>query len=111
MGMLLQTTCIIINPVLNVATKNVENDVLKKLKEKDKDDEKTSVEKWFKINSLNKVIDHIKQMVNKNSGHIFELKQLENTYIETLKSQGYFIESHVSRFGDMLKEKLPGIEL
>ena len=41
MGMLLQTTCIIINPVLNVATKNVENDVLKKLKEKDKDDEKT----------------------------------------------------------------------
>ena len=32
----------------------------------------------------------------------------ENT---VLKSYGYFIESPVSRFGDMLKEKLPRIEL
>ena len=39
------------------------------------------------------------------------MKLLENTYIEILKSYGYFIESQVSRFGDMLKEKLPGIEL
>ena len=45
MGMLLQTGCIIINPVLNVAIKNIENDILKELKEKDKDDEKTSVER------------------------------------------------------------------
>ena len=39
------------------------------------------------------------------------MRQLENTYIEILKSYGYFIESHVSRFGDMLKGKLPGKEL
>ena len=74
---------------------------IKKLKEKDKDDEKTSLERWFKIHSLNKVIHHIKQMANKNSGCIFEVKQLENTYIEILKSYGYLIESHVSRFGEM----------
>ena len=30
MGMLLQSRCIIINPVLNVATKNNENNILKK---------------------------------------------------------------------------------
>ena len=30
--------------------------------------------------------------------------------IEILKSYRYFIESHVFRFGDMLKEKLPAIE-
>ena len=47
----------------------------------------------------------------KNPGRIFEVKQLENTYIEILRSYKYFIESHVSRFGDMLKEKLPGREL
>ena len=82
-----------------------------KLKEKDKDDEKTFVERWFKIHSLNKVIHHIKQMENENPGRISEVKQLENTYTEILKSYGYFIESHVARFGDILKEKLPGIEL
>ena len=38
--MLLQMRCIIINPVLNNASKNKENDTLKKLKEKDKDYEK-----------------------------------------------------------------------
>lgn len=74
--MLLQMRCIIINPVLNNASKNKENDTLKKLKEKDKDDEKTSTERWFKIHSLNKVIHYIKQMENKNPGHIFEVKQL-----------------------------------
>ena len=74
--MLLQIRCIIINPVLNNASKNKENDTLKKLKEKDKDDEKTSTERWFKIHSLNKVIHYIKQMENKNPGHIFEVKQL-----------------------------------
>ena len=84
---------------------------IKKLNEKDKDDENTSVERWFKITSLNKVIHHIKQTENETTGRIFEVRQLENTYIEILKSYGYFIESHVSRFGDMVKEKLPGIEL
>ena len=52
-----------------------------------------------------------KQRENGNPGRIFEVKQLENTYVEISKSNGYFIESHISRFGDMLKEKLPGIEL
>ena len=73
---------------------------IKKLKGKDKDDEKTSIERWFKIHSLNKVIHYIKQTENENLGRIFEVKQLENTYIEILKSYGYFIESHVSRFGE-----------
>ena len=81
MGMLLQTGCIIINPVLNVAIKNIENDILKELKEKDKDDEKTSVERWFKIHSLKKVIHYIKQTENENPGRIFEVNQLENAYI------------------------------
>ena len=84
---------------------------IKKLSEKDKDDENTSVERWFKITSLNKVIHHIKETENETPGRIFEVRQLENKYIEILKSYGYFIESHVSGFGDMLKEKLPGIEL
>ena len=74
--MLLQMRCIIINPVLNNASKNKENDTLKKLKEKDKDDEKTSTERPFKIHSLNKVIHYKKQMENENPGHIFEVKQL-----------------------------------
>ena len=88
--MLLQTR-------LNVATKNIENVIFKR---------------WFKIHSLNKVIIHyIKQTENDNPFCIYEVKQLENTYIEILKSSGYFIESHVYRFGDMLKEKLPRIEL
>ena len=84
---------------------------IKTLKEKEKGDEKTSVQRWFKIHSLNKVIHHRKQTENENTGRIFEVKQLENTYTEILKSYGYFIESHVSRFGDMSKEKLPRIEL
>ena len=37
--------------------------------------------------------------------------ETENTCIEILKWYGHFIESHVSRFGDMLKKKLPEIEL
>ena len=41
---------------------------------------------------------------NKNPGRIFEAKQLKNTYIEILKSYGYFIESHVSRFGYMFEK-------
>ena len=47
MGMLLQTRCIIINPALNVATKNIENDILKNSKKNndEKDDEKASVQK------------------------------------------------------------------
>ena len=71
-----------------------------KLKEKNKDDEKTSEERWFKIHSLNKVIHQIKQAENEIPGLTFEVKQLENTYIEIIKSYGYFIESDVSRFGD-----------
>ena len=55
-GYVASNEMIIINPVLNNASKNKENDTLKKLKEKDKDDEKTSTERWFKIHSLNKVI-------------------------------------------------------
>ena len=41
------------------------------------------------------------------SSHITNGKRkfIENTYIEILKLCGYFIESHVSRFGDVLKEK------
>ena len=78
---------------------------IKKLKEKDNDDEKISAEIWFKIHSLNKVIYHINQTENENPGCISEVKQLENTYVEILKSYGYFIESHVSRSADMLKEK------
>ena len=68
MGMLLQTRCIIINPALNVATKNIENDILKNSKKnnEEKDDEKASVQKWFKIHSLNKVIHHIKQTEQKS---------------------------------------------
>ena len=31
--------------------------------------------------------------------------------MEILNSYGYNIDSHVSRFGDMLKQKLPGLEL
>ena len=34
---------------------------IEKLKEKDKVDEITYVERWFKIHLLNKVIHHIKQ--------------------------------------------------
>ena len=65
------------------------------------------MERWFKVHSLNKVINHIKRTENENPGRIFEVRQLENTYIEILKSYGYFIESHISRSGDMLKERLP----
>ena len=50
-------------------------------------------------------------MGNENLGRIFEVRQLEKIYREILKSYGYFIESYVPRFGDMLKEKLLGIEL
>ena len=42
---------------------------------------------------------------------VFEVKQLENKYVEILNSYGYNIDSHVSRFGDMLKQKLPSVEL
>ena len=94
MGMLLQTRCIIINPVLNCCYQKHRKRYTKKLKEIDKDDEKTSEDRWFKIHSLDKVIHHIKQTENENPGRIFEVKQLEN----------------ISRFGDTLKEKLPGIE-
>ena len=83
----------------------------KKLKEKNVDEEKNSLEKWYKINSLNKVFHNIKQTENENPGYFFEGKQLENKYVEILNSYGYNIDSHVSRFGDMLKEKLPGVEL
>ena len=41
-----------------------------------------------------------KQAENEIPGLTFEVKQLENTYIEIIKSYGYFIESDVSRFGD-----------
>ena len=55
---------------------------IKKLKEKDKTDQKTSVERWFKIHSLGKMIYYIKQTENENPGRIFKVKQLESTYIE-----------------------------
>ena len=60
---------------------------------------------------MNKGLRRIKQTENKNPGRVFEVKQLENAYIEILKSYGSLIESRVPRFGDVLKEKLPGIEL
>ena len=58
---------------------------IKKLKEKNKNDEKISVQRWFKIHSLNKVIHHIKQTANKNPDCIFGVKQLENTDSYLLK--------------------------
>ena len=111
MWMLVQTRCIIVNRVLNVATKNIQNHILKNSTKKTKTMKKTSEERWFKIHLLNIVIHHIKQTENEIPGHTFEVKELENTSIEILKSYGYFIESHVSIFEDMLKEKFPGIEL
>ena len=83
----------------------------KKLKEKNIDEEKNSLQKWYKIHSLNKVIHNLKQTENENPGYVFEVKQLENKYVEILNSYGYNIDSHVSRFGGMLKQKLPGVEL
>ena len=50
----------------------------KELKEKNIDEEKNSLEKWYKIHSLNKVIHNIKQTENENPGYVFEVKQLEN---------------------------------
>ena len=50
----------------------------KKLKEKNIDQEKNSLEKWYKIHSLNKVIHNIKKSENENPGYAFEVKQLEN---------------------------------
>ena len=55
---------------------------IKKLKEKDKIDQKTSVERWFKIHSLDKMIHYIKQTENENPGRIFKVKRLETAYIE-----------------------------
>ena len=83
----------------------------KKLKEKNIDEEKNSLEKWYKIHSLNKVIHNIKHTENENPGYVFEVKQLENKCVEILNSYGYNIDSRVSRFGDMLKQKLPVVEL
>ena len=60
----------------------------KKLKEKDIDEEKNSLEKWYKIHSLNKVIHNIKHTENENPGYVFEVKQLENKYVEILNSYG-----------------------
>ena len=59
---------------------------IKKLKEKNKNDEKISVQRWFKIHSLNKVLHHIKQAANKNPDRIFGVKQLENTDSYLLKA-------------------------
>ena len=53
----------------------------KKLKEKNIDEENKSLEKWYKIHSLNKVIHNMKQTENKYPGHVFEVKQLENKYL------------------------------
>ena len=83
----------------------------KELKEKNIDEEKNSLEKWYKIHSLNKVIHNIKHTENENPGYVFEVKQLENKCVEILNSYGYNIDSRVSRFGDMLKQKLPVVEL
>ena len=58
---------------------------IKKPKEKNKNDEKISVQRRFKIHSLNKVIHHIKQTANKNPDRIFGVKQLENTDSYLLK--------------------------
>ena len=65
---------------------------IKKRKEKGKIDKKTSVKRWFKIRLLNKSIHHIKQTENENPGLIFEVKQLESTYIEILKSYEYLLK-------------------
>ena len=47
----------------------------------------------------------------KSKPHFWSEAVRKDIYIAILKSYGYFIESHVHRFGDMLKEKLLGIEL
>ena len=60
----------------------------KKLKEKNIDEEKNSLQKWYKIHSLNKVIHNLKQTENENPGYVFEVKQLENKYVEILNSYG-----------------------
>ena len=44
------------------------------------------------VHSLNKVIHHVKQTESENPGRIFEVKQLENTYIGRSSHPEVFLE-------------------
>ena len=83
---------------------------LKRLKEIKSNNEQNS-EDWLKIYSLNKIIYFIKHKENENSGTVFEVKLLENIYIDILKFHNICEESHVTRFSKVLKDKLPGLEI
>ena len=66
-------------------------------------------EDWLKIYSLNKTIYFIKHKENENPGTVFEVKLLENIYID-IYFPNICVESHVTRFSKILKEKIPGLE-
>ena len=88
----------ITNPKINVATRNIENYILKNLSRK-------MVQNSF----MQQNYSSHKANGKRKFRPYFWSEQLSNTYIEILKSYGYFIESHVSRFGDMFEEKFPGL--
>ena len=60
---------------------------------------------------MNKSIYFIKHKENENPGTVFEVKLLENIYIDLLKFHIICVESHVTRFSKILKENIPGLEI
>ena len=57
-----------------------------------------------------KVINHLYECERNCPGSFYQVKALEEIYLELLKCQGIHYESHVSHFAEMLLEKVDFLE-
>lgn len=80
---------------------------LKRLNEIKSNYEQNS-EGWLKTYSWNKIIYFMKYKENKNPGIVFEVKLLKKNY---KIFHNIYVESHVTRFSKVIKERIPGLEI
>ena len=64
---------------------------------------------WVKELYLNKIILYIKDTENSTPGTTFIAGELESMYASSLENHGIPWTAHVSRFADLLLERIPGL--
>ena len=79
-------------------------------KVKDSSSGEQNDDEWHEITSFNKVKYFIINKENEEPGSIFEVKELEDMYIDLLQGNGITVKSHVSRFAEKLKSNIHGLE-
>ena len=65
---------------------------------------------WIKVSSLNKLFYHMCGIEQKEPGTVFEVKVLEEMYMDLLRYHCVKYQSHVTRFAEILLEKNSELE-